>query len=57
LVKGYSTHVDGYHAWNEILINGEWVVVDTTVDAAYNKANMKFNFSKTKSDYTKVYEY
>ncbi len=57
LVKGYSTHVDGYHAWNEILINGEWVVVDTTVDAAYNKANMNFNFSKTKSDYTKVYEY
>jgi len=57
LVKGYSTHVDGYHAWNEILIDGEWVVVDTTVDAAYNKANMKFNFSKTKSNYTKVYEY
>jgi len=57
LVKGYSTHVDGYHAWNEILINGEWIVVDTTVDAAYNKANMNFNFNKTKSNYTKVYEY
>ena len=57
LVKGYSTHVDGYHAWNEILINGEWVVVDTTVDAAYNKSNVDFNFNKNKSDYTKVYEY
>lgn len=57
LVKGYSSHVDGYHAWNEILINGEWVVVDTTVDAAYNKSNVDFNFNKNKSDYTKVYEY
>jgi len=57
LVKGYSTHVDGYHAWNEIFINGEWIIVDTTSDAAYNKANMSFNFIKNKSDYTKVYEY
>ncbi|MFO7886987.1 MAG: S-layer homology domain-containing protein [Eubacteriales bacterium] len=57
LVKGYSTHVDGYHAWNEVLINGEWIVVDTTSDAAYNKANVNYNFSKNKSNYTKVYEY
>src|SRR6056297_2173724 len=57
LVKGYSTHVDGYHAWNEVLINGEWIVVDTTSDAAYNKANVNYNFSKKRSNYTKVYEY
>ncbi len=57
LVKGYSTNVDGYHSWNEIFINGEWIIVDTTVDAAYNKAKMNFKFRKDRSNYTKVYEY
>lgn len=57
LVKGYSTLVDGYHAWNEVFIDGKWIVVDTTVDAAYYKGKVKFSFSKNVADYTKVYEY
>jgi transglutaminase-like putative cysteine protease len=57
LVKGYSTLVDGYHAWNEVFIDGKWIVVDTTVDAAYYKGKVKFSFSKDVADYTKVYEY
>jgi hypothetical protein len=28
LVKGY--HQGNYHAWNEIMINGDWVLVDCT---------------------------
>jgi len=33
LVKGYSDYIDGYHAWNEVYIDGEWVIIDTTYDA------------------------
>lgn len=33
LVMGTSTDVAVYHAWNEVLLNGNWVVVDTTLDA------------------------
>lgn len=32
---------DQYHAWNEFLINGQWVSLDTTWDAGYIK-NGKF---------------
>lgn len=32
LVKGYTEYVDGYHAWNEVFINGKWEIVDITVD-------------------------
>jgi transglutaminase-like putative cysteine protease len=34
LVMGSSDYVTDYHAWNEVLLNGSWVTVDTTVDAA-----------------------
>ena len=34
LIKGYSTNVSTYHAWNEVFINGQWSTVDTTVDAS-----------------------
>lgn len=57
LVKGYTTNVNGYHAWNEVFIDGQWIVVDTTVDAAYYKAKMKYSFKKKMTDYKKIYEY
>lgn len=57
LVKGYAKGVDGYHAWNEILINGKWVVVDSTFDAAMWGGNAKHTMSKNSGDYQKVYEY
>ena len=57
LVKGYAKGVDGYHAWNEILINGTWVVVDSTFDAAMWGGNVKYSMKKKTSDYQKVYEY
>ncbi len=48
LVKGYSTKVNGYHAWNEVFINNEWIIVDTTVDSSI-KAPV---FRKSPKDYT-----
>lgn len=53
LVKGYTTNVNGYHAWNEVLIGDTWMVVDTTVDAG-RKLDVKF---KPSEEYQKVHEY
>lgn len=57
LVMGETTYVDQYHAWNEVYLDGKWVVIDTTVDAAYKEANKSINFIKDATKYTaeKVY--
>lgn len=57
LVKGYAAGVEGYHAWNEVLINGNWVVVDTTFDAAMWGGKANYTMIKKTSDYKKVNEY
>lgn len=55
LVKGYVPGVvDGYHAWNEILIDGKWMIVDTTVDAGTQDFEFKF---KSSDDYKKTTNY
>ncbi|NLY17439.1 MAG: transglutaminase domain-containing protein [Clostridiaceae bacterium] len=51
LVKGYSDNIDGYHAWNEVFIDGEWVIIDTTY-AAVLRDKPEFNgFEKNNSAY------
>ncbi|HEY8500897.1 MAG TPA: transglutaminase-like domain-containing protein [Clostridia bacterium] len=50
LVKGYTDNVDGYHAWNEVLIDGQWVVIDTTYDAIMKAYNDK-GYEKDRSEY------
>ena len=57
LVKGYAKGVDGYHAWNEVLIGGKWVVVDSTFDAAMWGGKISQKMIKSANDYTKVNEY
>lgn len=54
LVKGYTTNVEGYHAWNEVLIDGQWMIVDTTLDAGMKKFDVQF---KPSDQYRKVHEY
>ncbi|SDD63550.1 Transglutaminase-like superfamily protein [Paenibacillus sp. UNCCL117] len=53
LLMGESKNVKEYHAWNEILIDGEWLTVDTTVDAGTGSRT----FAKNAGDYkaSKVY--
>ncbi|MNC48110.1 Transglutaminase-like superfamily protein [compost metagenome] len=53
LVKCTSEDVSEYHAWNEVLVNGAWVTVDTTVDAGSGSAD----FAKDSSKYAaaKIY--
>lgn len=54
LVKGYTTELEGYHAWNEVLIEGKWMIVDTTVDASRKDFTIKF---KPADKYKKVFDY
>jgi transglutaminase-like putative cysteine protease len=57
LVKGYSSYTSVYHAWNEVLIDGEWVVVDASTDSIYVEHNVKYSLEKSERDYmnSKVY--
>ena len=57
LVKGYANYSPNtYHAWNEVFLNGEWIVIDTTRDASLVGAALNVMI-KDSADYTKVYEY
>lgn len=52
LVKGYATPTGNvYHAWNEVLIDGSWKIVDTTVDAPVVQAGRKATMFKSVNDY------
>lgn len=59
LVKGYTSNVNGYHAWNEVYMKstGKWVTVDTTFDAAMKIAKQKYAFAKKSSIYKSSYLY
>jgi len=57
LVKGYSSYTPVYHAWNEVLIDGEWVVVDASTDSIYVDYNAAYSLEKAATAYvgSKVY--
>jgi len=51
LVKGYSDNVNGYHAWNEVLIDDEWVIIDTTYDAVKMRLKVSPAIEKNINEY------
>jgi transglutaminase-like putative cysteine protease len=51
LVEGHSTYTSVYHAWNEVFIDGEWITVDTTVDAQLANRNIEYAIEKSTADY------
>ncbi len=51
LVKGYSVYTSSYHAWNEVLIDNEWKVIDASTDSFYVKYNMDFSITKSSEEY------
>lgn len=53
LMMGTSEYVNVYHAWNEVLLNGAWVTVDTTVDAGSGSSD----FAKDSSKYVAAKNY
>ena len=56
LVKGYKNDMSAYHAWNEVLLDGTWVLIDTTYDAALSRVNEQ-SMIKSMEAYNKVREY
>ncbi|WP_113674874.1 transglutaminase-like domain-containing protein [Vallitalea guaymasensis] len=52
LVHGDSNFTSVYHAWNEVLVDNNWIVVDTTIDAAYKSEGVKVSYEKDPSDYS-----
>lgn len=57
LVKGYKNDIKEYHAWNEVLLDDKWVIIDTTYDAALFKGNRNLSMIKQESEYNKIREY
>lgn len=57
LVMGYTPNVKEYHAWNEVWMDGRWVVVDTTYDSQMIAANIRPTFEKPRKDYSTSLEY
>ena len=51
LVKGYADMVSGYHAWNEVDMDGKWIVVDLSVDAQYRVMGKSYSMEKSSSKY------
>lgn len=57
LVKGYKNDLKEYHAWNQVLLDGNWVTIDTTYDAALKNGNIKISMIKDSAEYNKIREY
>lgn len=57
LVKGYKDDLESYHAWNEVLIDDNWYIIDTTYDAALQKGKENVIIFKEAKEYTKIREY
>lgn len=57
LVKGYKSDLKEYHAWNEVLIDNKWIVIDTTYDAALKDSKTKVSMIKEKSEYKNLKVY
>lgn len=51
LVMGNTSYVKEYHAWNEVLLDGKWVTIDTTVDAGLAKSAKASGLIKASNKY------
>lgn len=57
LVMGYRADTSVYHAWNEVLIDGEWLIVDLTLDVEYFAKGWGYELTKDASFYNVKAEY
>ncbi len=57
MIHGNTTKVREFHAWNEVLLDGDWVVIDTTVDAQLFRWGSKYETEKSTKDYKAVKEF
>jgi hypothetical protein len=57
LVMGNSINVSGYHAWNEVYINGNWIIIDTSYDSQLKALSKATVMVKNRNQYAKTKEY
>lgn len=57
LVMGHADGVDGFHAWNEVYINGRWRIIDTSVDSQLRARGSTFSMFKSSGSYQKQKEF
>jgi len=57
LIMGYSNTASTYHAWNQVMIDGSWVTVDTTYDSQLAAAGRETTMEKDSSGFQIVKEY
>jgi len=57
LCMGITNKVQGYHAWAEVLMGGQWVVVDLSVDSQLREYKMSYSMQKKASDYKSQKQY
>jgi transglutaminase-like putative cysteine protease len=57
LIKGYSTFTPVYHAWNEVLIDDEWYIIDASTDSIFVEYRARYTLRKNDYDYQTSKEY
>jgi len=57
LEMGYFTQVEQYHAWNRVLVDGKWIIIDTTYDSQAKEYKMKYTMAKDAKEFKVVKEY
>jgi len=57
LVMGYRLDTPEYHAWNEVFVDGEWKVIDITLDSNYDETDREYTVFKDADNYDKTGEY
>ena len=55
LVYGEANDIEGYHSWNEVYINDQWIVVDPTKDSTFYDMYKSYKYSKLPQNYKGTY--
>jgi len=57
LDMGYTSKINAYHAWNQVLIDGEWMIIDTTYDAQAQEHKLTYTMKKDAKDFRIIKQY
>ncbi len=57
LIMGYRADTAVYHAWNEVYVDGNWQIVDLTLDVEYFQKGYGYELYKDSYFYEEKAEY